>query len=414
MAIYDTTNSLNTNVYLKAKLSKNMVGDNYYIQNLQDKRNRDWEYRYNVVDIEQEATIQKRYDSCLPVYTPLEVVIHSVKDQKGQDLGTDWAELSFKNLKHQSFLGRRYRFALDFPDMSLMSEEDKYFNTSVWININESPIKPGASCIVRRCNSSIALVGSPSREYGNITEVRYEPVVLENDLKYMNLYYNQTLVVPQAEWYVTMQMNYFANAIKINDRLILGGVDLADKENNSVYKVKAVIKCNSTSTFQRNVDDGIDNIPYVILALDKDMVSGEDDFEKRIPAHAPLYYVPDIKPVNHFYIHITDEGGETVVGNIRMMLGETYKFNAALYINDMLLKNEKLTYKVTLPGIKEENWGNYFEFVQVDNNSFTIKNLKACNRGLLVINISCPNPEYPDDEDKVITNEFSIKLGGFY
>ena len=298
--------------------------------------------------------------------------------------------------------------------MSLMSEEDKYFNTSIWININESPIKPGASCIVRRCNSSIALVGSPSREYGNITEVRYEPVVLENDLKYMNLYYNQTLVVPQAEWYVTMQMNYFANAIKINDRLILGGVDLADKENNSVYKVKAVIKCNSTSTFQRNVDDGVDNIPYVILALDKDMVSGEDDFEKRIPAHAPLYYVPDIKPVNHFYIHITDEGGETVVGNIRMMLGETYKFNAALYINDMLLKDEKLTYKVTLPGIKEENWGNYFEFVQIDNNSFTIKNLKACNRGLLVINISCPNPEYPDDEDKVITNEFSIKLGGFY
>ena len=54
MAILDTTGLVDSSILLKSKLKHNMVGDNYYIQNLQDKRNQDWEYRYNVVDIEEE------------------------------------------------------------------------------------------------------------------------------------------------------------------------------------------------------------------------------------------------------------------------------------------------------------------------------------------------------------------------
>ena len=54
MAIFDTTNSLDTSMLMKSRLPKNMVGENYYIENLQEKRNQDWQYRYNVVDIEEE------------------------------------------------------------------------------------------------------------------------------------------------------------------------------------------------------------------------------------------------------------------------------------------------------------------------------------------------------------------------
>ena len=49
MAVINTTNVIDSSMYLKAKLPKNMVGENYYIENLQDKRNKDWAYRYNVV-----------------------------------------------------------------------------------------------------------------------------------------------------------------------------------------------------------------------------------------------------------------------------------------------------------------------------------------------------------------------------
>ena len=36
MAVINTTNVIDSSMYLKAKLPKNMVGENYYIENLQD------------------------------------------------------------------------------------------------------------------------------------------------------------------------------------------------------------------------------------------------------------------------------------------------------------------------------------------------------------------------------------------
>ena len=74
-------------------------------------------------------------------------------------------------------MGRRYRFSLDFPDMSQMTEDEKHYDTSVWLAINESPVHAGHNCLVRRCNGNIALVGSPDRTYQNITEARYEPCI---------------------------------------------------------------------------------------------------------------------------------------------------------------------------------------------------------------------------------------------
>ena len=58
MAILNTTDIVDSSIMLKARLKHNMVGDNYYIQNLQYKRDQDWEYRYNTVDIEEEKDRQ--------------------------------------------------------------------------------------------------------------------------------------------------------------------------------------------------------------------------------------------------------------------------------------------------------------------------------------------------------------------
>ena len=75
MAVYNTTDILDSSAFLKAKLDKNMVGTNYYIENLQYRRDQDWEYRFNRVDIEEELNKQMCYTPEMPVYTPIEVVI---------------------------------------------------------------------------------------------------------------------------------------------------------------------------------------------------------------------------------------------------------------------------------------------------------------------------------------------------
>ena len=66
MAILNTTDIVDSSIMLKARLKHNMVGDNYYIQNLQYKRDQDWEYRYNTVDIEEEKDRQIEYTTKMP------------------------------------------------------------------------------------------------------------------------------------------------------------------------------------------------------------------------------------------------------------------------------------------------------------------------------------------------------------
>lgn len=409
MAIYDTSNTIDNSIFLKAKLKKNMVGDNYYIENLQDKRNADWEYRYNRVDIEEELDKQIAYTSEFPTYTQVETVISNVKTDKGEDLGSDWAHLAFKDLKHPSGTGYRYRFSLDFPNMKAMTEEEKHFTTSIWIAVNKAPIRAGNSCTVRRCNTALTLVGSPSYEYSNITEVHYEPCIIENDLKYNQIYYNLSVPVPQAEFYATMQLNYFSNAIKINDRFLLGTMDTNIKEGNHAYKVKAVIKADTSHTFVRDSKDEIESTDLVVVALDKDAISPDDNFENRIASQASMYLVDtkkdrpmidgEYKIISEDMIDFNDELFQTEEKTYEIKLVKL-KDGITYWIDDA-----EFTYTIELPGILEKNWGNYFEFLS-ENNKFTVKNLKPCNRGLLKIN--CVNPSTQE------SSIFQIKLNGFY
>lgn len=401
MSIINTTDVIDSSIFLKAKLDKNMVSTNYYIESLQEKRNREWEMRYNRVDIEEELNKQVEYEKNLPVYTPIDVVIRSVKDDRGKDLGTDWADISFKDLKHFNKVGSRYRFSLSFPDMTAMSEEEKYYNTCVWLCVNKSPINAGNSCVIRRCNSSLALTGSPTNSYDNITEVRYEPVVLENDLKYINLYYNQTLVIPQAEWYATIQMNYFTNSIKINDRFLFGSIDNQDLSNNSAYKVKAIVKASQETTFLKENEIGVNNIPLIILALDKDVLFEEDDLEKRIAKQAPIYKTQELDPVYQYFIKVTPN--ENII-----YIGETLTFYPKLFLNDMEIKDVKFSYELN---INNYNYNEYCVFQDVyenGENSFSLKCLKENNQQKLNIKINAII------EENLIETVFEITLGGYY
>ena len=71
-------------------------------------------------------------------------------------------------------------------------------------------------------------------------------------MKFIQTYNNKTVPIPQSEFYVIVQCNYFTNFIKTNDRIIVGTSDLLVRENNYVYKVKAIVKTDSKKTFNKD------------------------------------------------------------------------------------------------------------------------------------------------------------------
>lgn len=422
MAVINTTDIIDSSIYLKANLKDNMVGDNYYIENLQYKRNADWEFRSNKIRIEEELHKQSNYSSKLPNYTPIEVVIRSVKDEKGKDLGCDWAQIAFKDLYHPNKLGSRYRFDMDgengFKDLSNMSEEEKYYETCIWLGINRTPQSAGNSIVIRRCNSNMTLIGSPTGKQFDATEIRYEPIILENDLKYINMYYNQSLVIPQAEWYITAQLNYFTNDIKINDRLILGTVDTKDTSNNAVYKVKAIVKAASTKTFSKLGDSEINKIPLMVIALDKDVIADNslgqqnnvdgDNFVTRVAKQNPLYIVKkDVQQTEEEYpddyqIAITDSD------KTRILLGEEIERKVYFDSESGQIDGE-FTMSCSIKYLSQKTIENYLSFTQISNNSFKIKNKRAYSKNDVVITISGVSPK-----GEALTQKFNFQLGGFY
>ena len=55
--VYNTTDYTDVSPYLKSKLSKNFVGDNYWIESFQNKMDKVWDYATNVVDIEESQEV---------------------------------------------------------------------------------------------------------------------------------------------------------------------------------------------------------------------------------------------------------------------------------------------------------------------------------------------------------------------
>lgn len=214
-------------------------------------------------------------------------------------------------------------------------------------------------------------------------------------------------------------MNYFTNCIKVNNRLILGGTDMMDRENNSVFMVKAVVKSTSTKTFAKAGSNGIEDIPLVVLALDKADGDKQDDYENRIPVNAPMYFVPQEEPIGEYYITIGEEknGKEDIDREAihTLVMGETDTFYPRLILNDTTIET-KFNIEAKLNGIKVENWKNYFTLVENEDGSFSITDVKMCNRGNLEVVISCEVSDNVQGRSapQKIEATYKFKLGGFY
>jgi len=422
MAVINTTDVVESSMFLKAKLKKNMVGDNYYIESLQSKIDAEWNYRHNVVDIEEENDKQVSYTNQKPVYTPIEVVIQHVITDKGVKLADDWKKLVFRNVKHPVFRGKRFRFSLDFEKNPLYTEEEKELEASIWLGVNLDQVDPTSSIVVRKCNSNLIFAGSPNLNHENITEHHCEPCILDDEFKYINVYMNSVVNINQAEIYATMQYNHFTKNVKVNDRFIIGNTDLEDRQNNTVFKVKAVSKYTGDSTFKIGTIKEDMSIPLVIIALDRDILSEQDDLEHRVAMQPALYKVGEnIEPEQPIpdnneneeetdVIPETKEKYEFIVStdcDNKILLDETGTFICKLLCNNNEIDSKEITCVADLLGTEKDSL--YFDLTQVDQNTFTIYNKRPYLNNKLLLTFSCKTSEGAN-----YTKEVSITLGGYY
>lgn len=423
MAVINTTDVIESSMFLKAKLKKNMVGDNYYIETLQSKIDEEWNYRHNVFDIEEENKKQMVYTNQKPKYTPVEVVMQHVVTEKGEKLADDWKKLVFRNMKHDVFRGKRFRFSLNFEKNTEYTEEEKQKESSIWLGVNLDSVSPTSSIVVRRCNSNLVLAGSPTLSYDNITEYHSEPCVLDDDFKYINIYMNSVVNVNQAEIYATMQYNHFTKNIKVNDRFLIGNVDLEDKQNNSVFKVKAVSKYTSDSTFNvGNITEDTD-VSLVVIALDKDLLSEKEDLTNRVAMQPTLYkVVNDIELEHPNFVEDTNieknpdeipeikEQYELVISSDcdnHILLEETGIFTCKLLCNKQEVEMHNMTCVANLLGTDKDS--TYFELTQVDKSTFAVYNKRPYLNNKLLLTFSCIT-----SNNLNCTKEIEVVLGGYY
>ena len=339
---------------------KNHNKDNYYISSMQAKVNDVFEYRFNAFDIEEETV-----NGSLNFDMPVEAAITTAITDRGKKLSEDWKKLTFKDISHYVQVGKRYKFSADPENVP----------PSIWLSTNLATTTPVSNCIVRKCNNSLGIL------VNNNTEIHYEPCVVEPNMQYVNLYYNNDVVIAQATLYVIVQHNEYTHNIMIDDRFIIGF--------NQVFKVKSVNNFLNVTT----MDDG--SAPTILLSLDKDTIKDTDDFMLKITDSDK--YNPQNTPVNNYVLHFdytTD----------KVFLNETKEYVCHLYKNGVEIPHSVNFVIKNIDEIPESN----YEFVNTEDNSFNITNKKMYNKAPVKIEATAIV------EEEVLTENIEIWLGGLF
>lgn len=272
---------------------KNYDKHNYFLKELQDKVNAEWEYRPNRVDIEYENQWGEQ------TYSPIEVVIQYLRSDKGEKFSEDCIRVVFRNILENRFnIGNRFRFSDDFKNVdanflvenpeddqsegfqvgneSFMVDDAKDLYKNVWLVSNKDRTSMTASVVIERCNG---ILGSTYVDKQGITRYHYEPVLQAATLSSVSMFYNEVAVAPQSQLLIIAQYNNFTRAYKINQRFIIGARYYDEQEKKwvgQVYRVKAINRFYSKSTFDT------ENVGLLRIYLELTETSVYDDFEKRI------------------------------------------------------------------------------------------------------------------------------------
>ena len=393
--IVDTTNIVDTSTCLNVNLEPNMISDNYYLSSIQDKINYEWEFRANKIDLKEEVKrgTQK--------YKYVQVAMDDVFDEKTKTtLSDDWRKIIFRDITHDKDIGKRFLIRNNFNEINGPE--------SVWLLINASKMTATAGGIIRRCNNNIAM----KLKDGSI---HYEPCVLETEFKSINLYYDESIVIPQSQIYMILQYNEYTKKIKINDRYILGATDLEDRANNDIFKVNATVKFKTGTTF-----DVSDN-KLVYVGLNRDAVDERDDLINRVAYQATSNIDPDDKPVvpddpdvpieDNYNVKLFNLDENKEIYEDKILLDEENNYKIIIYKNGEEVKdlsNFEINYISDLVGTDKDEFYYELSFDKDNKNIFSIMNKRTYVKDKLQINILIKSKDMKEDIDK----KYYFMLGG--
>lgn len=371
--IYDTT--FTPSLYnLISQTPPNMPIDNYFLHSLQQKVDVDWKYRPNRVDIEQEMNFGQED------YSPLEVVIQTVLSDKGTKVSDDIRRLVFKDIRYDVKLGTRFRFSYQFD----INQPDNEKN--IWISTNRDSASPTSQVVVTRCNGTL---GSIYQNTQGESCYHYEPVICTTNLSTVSLYYDDTIITPQAQVMLIVQHNQYTENYGINQRFILG--------YDKVYKVKAINKFNSLTTYNPY------DIGTILLYADLDEISAKDDFINRIAYNEdPPTQITPIQPSGDYAIKIVAPAPLPT-----QLLSTPLQLVAYLYEGETQL-SVPVNFSASLAGTSMPN--NYFSLDIIGPNTCVLQRLKMYNKASLLVSCQVNIEDSPTGESYM--QEISLSLGG--
>ena len=371
MAVYDSTLIKDTR-YLLSRTPKNLVTDNYFHKELQQKIDADWRFRPNRVDIEKETGIGTEE------YEKKEVVLQSLKNDNGTSISEDWARIVYRDIREPVRLGERMKFSYNFG----LETED--INKSIWIVLNQNQYDRTQSQVVCRCNNTLGHVYTD--EHGN-DMVHYEPVIFLTDQNSGGFQFSQVTVYTKTELQVIAQHNKFTRQWFINQRFVIG--------YDQVYKVDKITKIGSRKTYDSQ------DVALVKMELTIDQISDLDNFDTRIAYNG----VKDI-PV----IPETDSGYELkLVGptSYPEVLTE-FTFKPCVYLNgEATDETVTVTFALNGPHAEVAELSNFVGVEQLSDGSYTLTRL-ASDPGLSV-KVNC---QYTVSAETTLELEWSMLLFG--
>lgn len=372
--VVDTT-FLSDSYYLLSQTPGNKEKSNYWLKELQDKVIADWNTRPNRADIEQETFFGSEE------YFPLEVVVQSVRDDKGTKVSDDWRRIVFKDISYKVKIGQRYRFPIR------IDEKLNVENVNIWIGVNQDSVNPTAQQVVVRCNGTL---GSIYTDEQGVNHYHYEPVSQKENLAGASVSYNQVAVDPRSTLTIVAQHNKYTQNYYINQRFIIG--------YDQVYKVKNIIKTGAQSTFNP-LDVGI-----ITLYLDLDQSSEQDDFVHRIAFNGEVEDIVNVLP------ELSEEGYIIGIESPNPLPTELKKtpveFKVGLYHNDVLT-NTPISVQATIENLS--NSSSYFDLQIVDNNTFTLSRKKYYFGNIMV---KCYVPADISPTGVELSQTFELFMGG--
>lgn len=345
---------------------------NHYLEVLQKKINYDWNFRPN------RATVGREDGKGTLDFKPIEVVLQTVKSDKGEIISDNWRRIVFKDVREECIIGERFKFGYEFTQDE--KEEDK----SIWIVANLSRTSMTSSVVAVRCNTTI---GSVYKDERGVEQTHFEPIVLAHDSTSISLFYNSTIMVPQADLTFVCQHNKWTRNYYINQRFVIG--------YDQVYRIQGINKFDSIYTF-RPEEAGI-----MTVSLERVEISEKDNFATRIA------YNGDNNTVNIDESSQDDYQLKIVSPEV---LPTFVKSTPITFVCKLFKNDEEQDINISVQGelANCNTPDSYFEIQKISNTEFTLKRLRFYGGGALTIKCFIPKEESPTQEEIYIS--FNINL----